>query len=129
MGFYDNIAKNINYEITSNEDAYLQVVNGKLLLPNPGWLRYHLRYLDNVIEAVHAFEKGLLPIKSVDLDTIEKKVISDPNEGINFLRFLSGKYKIFSIDIETDNTLPDAKKNRLLCIGIGYEQFKGVAII
>lgn len=127
MGFYDVIAKNVPYEITSNEDGYLQVVNGKLLLPNPGWLRYHLKYLDKVIETVKAFEKGLLSIKSVDLDTIEKKVISDPIQGIQFLRFLSSKYKVFSIDIETDNTLPDAKRNRMLCIGIAYELTKGVA--
>lgn len=127
MGFYDNIAKNIPYEITSNEDAYLHVVNGKLQLPNPGWLRYHLRYLDSVIETIHAFEKGLLSIRTVDLDAFEKKVISDPQEGIKFIRFLSNKYKVFSVDIETDNTLPDAKRNRMLCIGVGYELYKGVA--
>lgn len=127
MGFYDGIAKNIPYEITSNEDGYLKVVNGKLLLPNPGWLRYHLKYLDQVIETIKAFEKGLLSYKEVDLDSIEKKVIKDPTEGIQFLRFLSSKYKVFSIDIETDNTLPDAKRNRMLCIGVGYELNKGVS--
>ena len=127
MGFYDNIAQGINYEITSNEDAYLKVVNGKLLLPNPGWLRYHLRYLDNVIESIKAFAQGLLAVETIDIDQFEKKVIVDPIEGIKFLRFLSVKYKVFSVDIETDNTLPDAKRNRLLCIGVGYELFKGVA--
>ena len=127
MGFYDNIAKNIPYEITSNEDAYLQVVNDKLQLPNPGWLRYHLRYLDNVIESIHAFEKGLLTVKAIDVSLIERKVIKDPEEAIRFLRTLSNSYKVFSIDIETDNVLPDSKRNRMLCIGVGYEPFKAVA--
>ena len=38
MGFYDEIAKDINWEIGTGTESYLKVVNGKLQLPNPKWL-------------------------------------------------------------------------------------------
>lgn len=127
MGFYDEIAKGINWELTSNVDGYLKVVNGKLQLPNPKWLQYHLRFLDNVIEAIHAFREGQLVGTDYDVDLISKKVISDPEEAIRFLRVLSANYKLFSIDIESSNLLPDKTKNKLLCIGIAYSPTEGVA--
>lgn len=127
MAFYDEIAKDIPWEYASNVDAYLKIKNGKLQLPNPKWLQFHLRFLENVIEAIHAFRNGELRGKEFDLDSIEKRVIRDPEEGITFLRELETKYKTYSIDIESNNLSTDKAKNKLLCIGLAYEDNKGVS--
>ena len=129
MGFYDEIAKNIEWELANSTESYLKVVNDKLQLPNPKWLQYHLRYLDNVIEAIHAFEAGQLKGINYDTDKIEKHIINNAEEGISFLSFLESNYNIFSIDIESSNLLPDRDKNKLLCIGIAYENDKGVSFM
>lgn len=129
MSFYDEIAKNIKWETTSNTDAYLKVVNGTLQLPNPKWLQYHLRYLDKVIEAIHAFENGQLRGVDFDTDKIEKLVVKDPVKGVCILSFLENNYSLFSIDIETSNLLTDKTKNKLLCIGIAYDYTKSVTFL
>lgn len=129
MSFYSEIAKGIPWEITSNTDAYLRVVGGKLQLPNPKWLSYNLRYLDKVIEAIHAFKNGELTGESYDIDQIEKRLISDPIEGINFLNRLGDNYELFSIDIESDNLSTDKAQNQILCIGIAYAPDKGVSFL
>ena len=107
MGFYDEIAKDINWEITSNSEKYLTVVGGKLQLPNPKWLQYHLNKLDSVIEAIHAFREGVLTGVNYDIERIEKKVIYDSEEAKSFLHFLSENYSLFSIDIESRNLSTD----------------------
>lgn len=127
MAFYDEIAKDIPWEYASNVDAYLKIKNGKLQLPNPKWLQFHLHFLEKVIEAIHAFRNGELRGKEFDLDSIEKRVIRDPEEGIAFLRELGIKYKTYSIDIESNNLSTDKAKNKLLCIGLAYEDNKGVS--
>lgn len=129
MGFYDEIAKGINWEITSNTDGYLKVVNNKLQLPNPKWLAYNLRFLDKVIEAIHAFRSSELVGQSYDVELIQKTLIENPEEGINFLRILSKDYKVFAIDIESDNLSTDRAQNQLLCIGIAYAPDKGVSFL
>lgn len=129
MGFYDEIAKDIKWEYTKNTDAYLKVVGGTLQLPHPGWLQYHLRYLDKVIEAIHAFRQGQLKGVDYDINTIEKRIVSDAREGADLLRELTKNYNTFSIDIESSNLLTDKTKNKLLCIGVAYESNKGVAFM
>ena len=129
MAFYDEIAKNIDWEYAHSVDAYLKVKNGKLQLPNPKWLQFHLNFLDNVIEAIHAFRKGELRGESFDLESIEKHIIDDPEEGIAFLRELATKYKTYAIDIESSNLSTDKVKNRLLCMGLAYESTKGVSFM
>ena len=129
MAFYDEIAKDIPWEIAGSTDAYLKVKNGKLQLPNPKWLQFHLRFLDNVIEAIHAFRNGELRGESFDIDSIEKKLICDPEEGIAFLRELSTKYKTYAIDIESSNLSTDRAQNKLLCVGLAYENNKGVSFM
>lgn len=131
MGFYDEIAKGIKWEYTHNVDGFLKVKNGVLQLPQPGWLQWHLRYLDNVIEAINAFRAGQLKGADFDIDRIEKTVIKSPEEALRFLREVlkGGKYHLFSIDIESSNLLTDKAKNKLLCIGIGYEAEKGVSFM
>ena len=129
MGFYDEIAKGINWEITPNTDGYLKVKNGKLQLPNPKWLAYNLRFLDKVIEAVHAFRNGELTGEDYDIELIEKNLIENPEEGIAFLQFLEKNYKEFAIDIESDNLLTDKAKNQILCIGLAYAPDKGVSLL
>lgn len=128
MSFYDIIAKDIPWEITPNTDGYLKVKAGKLQLPSPGWLVYHLRFLDSVIESINAFKAGQLSIESYDIDKIEKRVVSDWEEGIAILSELS-QYELFSIDIESNNLLPDRVKNKLLCIGVAYAPNKGVSFL
>lgn len=120
MGFYDVIAKDISWEYSHNTDAYLKVVGGKLQLPAPGWLIYHLRYLDNVIEAINAFKSGVLSEDIFDLALVNVIVCTDPVSGLNQLRKIRKTHKSFAIDIETANTLPDAIKNEFLCIGVCY---------
>lgn len=129
MGFYDVIAKNINWEVSHNTDTFLKVVNGKLQLPHPGWLQYHLRYLDNVIEAIHAVEQGVLVGIDYDVSIIEKRVIGDPIEGMKVLRDIKSNYQLFAIDIESANTLPDREKNKFLCMGVAYEDTKAVTFL
>ena len=121
MAFYDEIAKDIQWEYTHNTDAYLKVIGGKLQLPHPGWLQYHLRYLDNVIEAINAFRVGALVGNDFDIESIDVKIVTEPTEAIKVLREIRSKYTEFSIDIETANTLPDAIKNEFLCIGVGCD--------
>ena len=103
MGFYDKIASDIPYEITSNTDSYLKVVGGKLQLPNTGWLQWHLRYLDKVIDAIHAFRNGQLRGCEYDMSLIQKTLVHNPEEGINILKKLDSEFTLFSIDIETSN--------------------------
>lgn len=129
MGFYDEIAKDLNWEINSNTDAYLKVINGAIQLPNPKWLQYHLPYLDKVIEALHAFRNGELRGEEYDIDKIEKHLISAPEEGITFLRELSQKYSVYSIDIESRNLSTDRASNKLLCIGLAYKADEGVSFL
>ena len=106
MGFYDEIAKGVPWEISRNTDKYLKVVGGKLQLPHTGWLQYNLRYLDKVIEAIDVYKAGVLKGIDYDLSIIEKRVVNDPVEGLEILRDIRSKYKEFAIDIETANTLP-----------------------
>lgn len=120
MGFYDEIAKEIPWELAHSTDAYLKVVGGKLQLPHPGWLQFHLGYLDNVIEAINAFKSGALRGESFDLDLATVIICTDAVEGLNQLRKIRKTHKSFSIDIETDNTLPDSSRNKFLCIGVSY---------
>lgn len=129
MGFYDEIAKDINWELTSNTEKYLTVVGGKLQLPNPKWLQYHLNKLDSVIEAIHAFREGVLVGVNYDIDNIEKRVIHDSEEAKSFLRFLTKEFTLFSIDIESRNLSTDKAKNKMLCIGIAYAADKGVSFM
>ena len=121
MAFYDEIAKDIPWEYAHSTDAYLRVVGGKLQLPHPGWLQYHLRYLDNVIEAINAFRAGALKGIDYDISQIDVTIITDALEGMKVLRNIRSKFHEFSIDIETSNTLPDALKNKFLCIGVGCD--------
>ena len=121
MGFYKEIAEGIDYEITSNQDAYLKVVNGKIQLPNPKWLLFHPRSIDSVVEACQAFRAGLLTGKSFDISTIEKHIMKDPEEAINFLKDLALKgYTNFTLDIESSNLLTDKARNHILCIGMAW---------
>lgn len=126
MGFYDEIAKDIPWEYNHNTDAYLKVVGGKLQLPHPGWLQYHLRYLDNIIEVINAFRSGQYKGIEYDINLIEVNIIDDALQGINSLRKIRQAYKEFSIDIETSNTLPDKIKNKFLCIGVAYDDNKSL---
>ena len=128
MGFYDEIAKDIQWELASNTDAYLKVVGGKLQLPNPKWLQFHLNFLDKVIEAIHAFRAGVLVGKDFDLDLIDKRVVKDPGEALSLLKDISS-YPKFSVDIETSNLATDKTKNRLLSIGIAWSGTEGVAFM
>lgn len=128
MGFYDEIAKDISWEYAHSTEAYLKVVNGKLQLPHPGWLQYHLNYLDKVIETIDGFRKGLITGQSYDISQIVKHIIDDPIEGINVLRKLRN-VKHFSIDIETDNTLPNKDKNKVLMIGLAYSDNEAVVFM
>lgn len=127
MGFYDEIAKDISWEIAPSTDGYLKVVGGKLQLPNPKWLAFHLRYLDNVIEAIHAFRSGQLTGEAFDINTIKKTIINEPEEGLKALQEVSSKYKTFAIDIESDNLSTDKMKNKVLCIGIAYKIDEGIS--
>ena len=127
MSFYSTIAKDIPWEITSNTDGYLKVVNGKLQLPSPKWLQYHLRYLDSVIEAIHAFRAGKLAQKEYNLEKVITDVIFQADTAISILKQLSSDYKVFAIDIESDNLLTNKSKNKLLCFGIGYAEDAGVS--
>lgn len=129
MGFYDEIAKNIPWEIANSTDAYLKVVGGKLQLPNVKWLQYHLRYIDKIIETIYAFERGELRGISYDVSIIKKHIIDNPEEGINFLRTLSKEYSEFSIDIESSNLSTDRTKNKVLCIGLAYKDNEGVCFL
>lgn len=126
MAFYDRIAKDISWEYTSNTDAYLRVVNGKLQLPQPGWLQYHLKFLDNVIEAIDAFRHGLLRGTPYDMSQLLKTVVTDPNEGILWLGQLQSSV-LFSIDIESDNLYTDKTRNKVLCIGMAYSPTQAVS--
>lgn len=126
MGFYDEIAKDIPWEYSHSVDAYLKVVGGKLQLPHPGWLQYHLRYLDNVIEAINAFRAGALVGLNYDISQINVTIVTDPIKGISQLKNVKTKYHEYSIDIETSNTLPDAIKNKFLCIGVGCDDTESV---
>lgn len=126
MGFYDEIAKDIPWEYNHNTEAYLKVVGGKLQLPHPGWLQYHLRYLDNIIEVINAFRVGQYKGTEYDIENIDVQSITDPIEGINLLRKLRKEYNEFSVDIETANTLPDKIKNKFLCVVVTYENEKSV---
>ncbi len=121
MAFYDEIAKDIPWEYAHSTDAYLKVVGGKLQLPHPGWLQYHLRYLDNAIEAINAFRAGVLKGINYDISQIDVNIVTDALEGMKVLRNIRNTYKEFSVDIETANTLPDAVKNEFLCIGVGCD--------
>lgn len=129
MGFYSEIAKDIQWEYTSNVDAYLKIVNGKLQLPQAGWLAYHLRYLDNVIEAINAFRHGQLTGETIKLETLNRHIVRDPGEAVKILRDISNKYKVFSIDIESNNLSTDKTKNKLLMIGVAYTENDGVAFM
>lgn len=129
MGFYDEIAKGIEWEITSNSEKYLTVVGGKLQLPNPKWLQYHLNKLDSIIEAIHAFRAGILTGVDYDIERIEKRVIYDSEEAKRFLHFLTQEYSLFAIDIESRNLSTDKAENRMLCIGIAYAPDKGVSFM
>ena len=129
MAFYDEIAKDIPWEYANNVDGYLKVKNGKLQLPHPKWLQFHLRFLDNVIEAIRAFRSGELRSETLDLDVIEKRIVQEPEEGISFLRELGKKYKTYAIDIESSNLSTDKQKNKLLCMGLAYENTKGVSFM
>ena len=91
MAFYDEIAKDIQWEYTHNTDAYLKVIGGKLQLPHPGWLQYHLRYLDNVIEAINAFRAGALVGTDFDIESIDVKIVTEPAEAIKVLREIRSK--------------------------------------
>lgn len=127
MGFYSEIAKGVPWEYNSNVEAFLKWIDGKLQLPKEGWLQYHLRFLDKIIETIHAYRGGALRAQQpYDLNKIEKHVIKNPGEALNFLRDISNKYKVFSIDIETSNLLTDKEKNCLLGIGVAYEEDKAV---
>ena len=129
MGFYDEIAKDISWELTTNSEKYLTVVGGKLQLPNPKWLQYHLNKLDSIIEAIHAFREGVLTGVSYDIENIKKKVIYNSEEAKSFLRFLAQEYTLFSIDIESRNLSTDKAKNKMLCIGIAYAPDEGVSFM
>ena len=128
MGFYDEIAKDIKWEYAHNVEAYLKVVDGKLQLPSPKWLQFHLNYLDNVIEAISAFKSGQLTGVACDMTSFKTKTIDDPTEAVNCLRTLR-ELKHFSIDIETDNTLPDKDKNKILMIGLAYSDHEAVVFM
>ena len=127
MGFYDEIAKGVQWEISSNVDFYLKVVANKLQLPNPKWLQFHLNYLDKVIEAIHAFRNGVLTGLDYDITKIQRTVIENPEEALRFLRNLQENYKVFSVDIESSNLSTDKMTNKVLCIGVAYEEDKGVS--
>ena len=129
MGFYDKIGSDIPYEITSNTDSYLKVVGGKRHLRNTGWLQWHLRYLDKVIDAIHAFRNGQLRGYEYDMSLIQKTLVHNSEEGINILKKLDSEYTLFSIDIETSNLSTDKLKNKLLCIGIAYSMNAGVSFM
>lgn len=128
MSFYDNIAKGIPWELTSNIDKHLKVVGGKLQLPNPKWLAYHLPYLDKVIEAIAAFKAGQLRSEVYDVSQIKKHVIDNAEEGLNFIKSIE-TYPVMAIDIETSNLSTDKKKNKLLCVGLAYRDDEGVAFM
>lgn len=129
MGFYDEIAKDINWEIGTGTESYLKVVNGKLQLPNPKWLQYHLPYLDKVIEAIHAFRENKLYGMSYDTNKIIKHVIDDPEEALCFLKDIDSKYNEFSIDIESSNLTTNKETNSILCIGLAYKDNEGVSFL
>ncbi len=129
MGFYDKIAEGLSWEYTSERNLYLTVSNGSLLLPKTGWLAYNLRYLDNVIEAIHAFRHGQLADNAFDIETIETKIVKTPEEGIEAIDYLEKNYKVFAIDIETDNLSTDKKQNHLLSVGIAYEDTKSFVFL
>ena len=128
MAFYDEIAKDIQWEYAHSTEAYLKVVNGKLQLPHPGWLQFHLNYLDKVIETIKGFREGLITGVSCDISEFDVKWISNPTEAVNELRRLKDT-KYFSIDIETDNTLPNKDKNKVLMIGLAYSDREAVVFM
>lgn len=129
MGFYDIIAKDINWDYGTGTEDYLKVVGGKLLLPQPKWLAYHLHKLDSVIEAIHAFKAGKLTGLTYDVSKIKKYVFDSPKDGIEFLDYLNKYYMLFAIDIETENLSTDKMQNKLLCIGIAYTEDAGVSFM
>ena len=118
MGFYDELAKDVSWEIGSGTESYLKVINGKLQLPSTKWLQYHLEYLDKVIEAISAFRSGVLVGMQYDISKIIKHVIDTPEEAKRFLLDVLYNYNLFSIDIESQNLLTDANQNQVLCIGL-----------
>lgn len=126
---YDKLTDNSPWEYAQEEKDYLKIKNNKIQLPKEKYVYSHFNYIDKIIEVSNAFKKGVLPTQDADMSTFEVEIISNCDKAINTLNNLSSHYKLFSIDIESSNLLTDKEKNKLLCIGIAYDENKSIVIL
>ena len=106
---------------TMNQERWFKVINGILHIPTEQVMRGNFILLDQLIEALHNFEKGAPEAGWWDDSKVEGKVVSI-GEAVTIL----WNKKVIACDIESRNT--GYEGNKVLLIGFAYDDYKAIAV-